>query len=83
MENLNSEEFNEYYLLEKKIKEILNESLQINYNNIYSKLSEKEKKNFTCSPNELSLNWVLNVNFTYPGRGDISTSSLQKVIVFN
>ena len=83
MENLKSEEYNEYYMLEKRIKHILDDSVQNNYNKIYSKLSESEKKNFTYKPFEISLKWILNINFTYPGRGDISTSCLQKVILNN
>ncbi len=47
--------------------------------NIYDKLTSTEKKYFTITPEELEINWILNINYTYPEMGELSTSSLKKV----
>lgn len=68
-----------YYKLETKIKNILNETVLNELTNLYSKLSSDEKKFFTITPEDLKVSWIVNINFTYPNRGDMSTSVLQKI----
>lgn len=68
-----------YYKLETKIKNILNETVLNELKTLYSKLSSDEKKFFTITPEDLKVSWIVNINFTYPNRGDMSTSVLQKI----
>jgi hypothetical protein len=58
---------------------MLNTVVERQFNLIYNKLSNEEKKFFNekCLMN-FQINWIFNVNSVYTNRGDICSSSLQK-----
>src|SRR5690606_17405814 len=74
-------QINHYFILENKIKEMLDETLKRVYESVVGNLSENEKILLKIKNKEdLNINWILNINSVYTNRGELSTSSLQKVI---
>jgi hypothetical protein len=69
----------DYNTLESLIKELLNETVINKLILTYNKLDDAEKKYFTIPPEEVKVSWTFYINYTYPNRGDISTSTLQKL----
>jgi hypothetical protein len=73
-------EIDEYFIFENKLKANLTNALVSQLMSHFQKLSDKEKLFFDqklCK--ELNPNWVLNINKHLTNRGDLSTSTLQKV----
>lgn len=81
IENLNDLKIQNtnYFDFENRLKETLNSEVERQFNNLYAKLSDKERllfndKIFTM----LKVNWIFNINHIQNNRGDLSSSSLQK-----
>jgi hypothetical protein len=69
--------FEHYFGLENKVKQLLEETSIDTYKGIYNNLPSNEKAYLKETP--ATLNWILNINTVNKNRGEISTSSLQKV----
>jgi hypothetical protein len=75
--------FGDYKSLEDKLKELLNTTAKKAFNMFYNGLSENEIGYLKINnANEIEIDWILNINSIQTNRGDISTSSLQKVILY-
>jgi hypothetical protein len=71
-------DINHYFTLEEKLKSLLNNTVISQFKIIYHKLSRFELNHFSITPDNVNLNWTINVNYTYTNWGDLSTSTLQK-----
>lgn len=74
----NTQQFESYYDLENKIKEMLSINLEKHYKFIIDKISQSEKEFIDEKNVNFKLNWIFNINHSVANRGDISTSTLQK-----
>lgn len=79
-EIINTDIIRSYQDLQDKLKDNLTDSFMSVFIQMFNKLSNEERKYFNEDADKnLNVNWVININTVANNRGDLSTSSMQKV----